>query len=79
MHNWWGWSDFAHAEHFRTSPKTTFKLYDDDGELYYEGWLLNDDECLVQQFVLAWAEADSGCTVIKVKAHHGVGFVQEIG
>src|SRR4051812_37650999 len=48
-------------------PHTEFKLYDDDNELYYSGWLKDDPAAMVQQFVLAWAMADSGCTTIKVK------------
>jgi hypothetical protein len=68
MRKWWGWDDLIlTAEELITKPHTRFKLYDDDNELYYEGWLYNDDQCLVQQFVLAWAETDSGCTVIKVR------------
>lgn len=74
MQHWWGWPDSVHAA---LAPKVLFKLYDDDGELYYEGWLLNDDECIVQQFVLRWAESDSGCTTIKVEK--GGKFIQEIG
>jgi|ERR1041385_3613260 hypothetical protein len=78
MREWWGWNDLSKLPLINDLTPTPFKLYDDDGELYYEGWLINDNECIVQQFVLAWAMADSGCTVIKVQAHHGVGYVQEI-
>lgn len=59
-------------------PDTKFKLYDDDNELYYSGWLKDDGgELLVQQFVLAWAMADSGCTSIKTERNGE--WVQEIG
>jgi hypothetical protein len=59
-------------------PETKFKLYDDDDELYYSGWLKNDEaELMVQQFVLAWAMADSGCTYIKIE--YNGEWVQEIG
>lgn len=81
MLDWWGWDDLPHLP----SEKTTFKLYDDDGELYYEGWLHNDDHAIVQQFVLRWAEVDSGCTTIKVHRPNpvpgegGGSYVQEIG
>jgi len=55
-----------------------FRLYDDDGELYYSGWLLDDDgELLVQQWVLAWGMAYAGCTTIKVFKNGK--WVQEIG
>lgn len=73
LRRWWGWgirestpadTYFMLAE--SNYGRTQFKLYDDDGELYYEGWLVDDDECMVQQFVLDWAKADSGCTDIKV-------------
>lgn len=58
-------------------PKTSFRLYDDDNELYYSGWLKDDHEALVQQFVLSWAMADSGCTRIDVKKNGE--WVTEIG
>ena len=53
-----------------------FKLFDDDEILYYEGWLLDDEECLAQQFILQWAMHDAGCTIIKVQ-REGT-WVQEI-
>jgi hypothetical protein len=43
-----------------------FRLYDDDGELYYEGVLDDDDECLNQEAALAFGMTDAGCTTIKV-------------
>ena len=49
-----------------TEKRVKFRLYDDDGELYYEGELHDDDECLNQQAALKWGEADAGCTTIKV-------------
>lgn len=85
LRQWWGWglkegipadTYFKLAE--SNSGKIDFKLYDDDNELYYEGWLIDDDEAIVQQFVLRWAEADSGCTLIEVKRPL-IGFTQEIG
>ena|ERR1041385_1519589 len=78
MQDWWGWDDMPGKDYFESAPRVQFKLYDDDKELYYEGWLLNDDECIVQQFVLRWAELDSGCTLITVKKDTGE-WVQEIG
>ena len=44
-----------------------FRLYDDDGDLVYSGWLQDDDECVNQGAALRWGETDSGCTIIKVK------------
>lgn len=43
-----------------------FKLYDDDGELYYEG------VCTDESFgPLDWARYDSGCTEIKYRQKDG--------
>jgi hypothetical protein len=60
-----------------TPKKIQFRLKDDDGEIYYEGWLFNDEECLVQEFLVNWAERDSGCTDIEVKLNNK--WTQEIG
>jgi hypothetical protein len=73
---WWGWDD--EIEEPKEANKVKFRLYDDDDELYYTGWLYNDDQALVQQFVLDWAKADSGCTRIMVNIR-GKGWTQEIG
>lgn len=43
-----------------------FRLYDDDGELYYEGRLHDDDDCENQSAALRFGESDAGCTTIKV-------------
>jgi hypothetical protein len=47
--------------------KHHFKLYDDDGELYYEGY--SDDDSSFSP--LDWAMADSGCTEIKYRTASG--------
>jgi hypothetical protein len=47
--------------------KVRFRLLDDDGEVYYGGWLLDDVDCFVQDAVLEWGKYDSGCTTIEVK------------
>lgn len=66
-------------------PLVEFRLYDDDGELYYEGRCHDDDECLNQSAALSWAEGDSGCTTIQVLRMVGENgakvskWVQEIG
>lgn len=79
----WGGQNFGEYPSIKTEelealPNTKFRLYDDDDELYYSGWLKNDEgELLVQQFVLGWAMADSGCTYIKIE--HNGEWVQEIG
>lgn len=77
MADWWGWGDSPAVTDLQGVDKPQFRLYDDDGELYYEGWLYNDDQCVVQQFVLEWAKANDGCTTIKVKKDGK--WVQEIG
>ena len=63
------------------SPGSTeqirFRLLDDDREVYYGGWLLNDDECLVQMMVSAWGTYDAGAIHIEIK--RGEEWVMEIG
>ena len=44
-----------------------FKLYDDDGELYYSGLFYGDPSTEAAFAPLDWAMADSGCTSIKYK------------
>lgn len=64
MMDWWGHADVVTLTQ---DMKRRFRLLDDDGTTYYCGWLFNDDECIVQQFVLAWASTYAGCTTIQVK------------
>ena len=49
------------------AQKVRFRLLDDDGEVYYGGWLLNDEDCIVQEGVLEWGKYDAGCTTIQVR------------
>lgn len=49
-----------------SGPNRHFRMYDDDGELYYEGWLIDDDDAMVQSEVLRWGMWDSGCTTLKI-------------
>lgn len=58
-------------------PEVRFRCKDDDGEIYYGGWLLNDEEGEVQYIVLMWAQHDAGCTTIEVNLDGE--WVQEIG
>ena len=58
-------------------PFVRFKLFDDDGELYYSGALSDDDAGENQMAALRWGETMAGCTTIKVE--RGGKFVQEIG
>jgi len=64
-----------------TSPlpadTSRFRLKDDDGEIYYGGWLYDDPGCNVQMIVLEWGTWDSGCTTIEVKRNGE--WVQDIG
>ena len=55
-----------------------FRTKDDDGVIYYGGWLLNNDHAYVQYIVLRWTERDAGCTTIEVKLSDGK-WHQEIG
>jgi hypothetical protein len=55
-----------------------FKLYDDDGELYYSGYFYDDPACENQDALLSWGMYDSGCTLIKVAVGRGP-FEVEIG
>lgn len=80
MKNWyWDVEEMASEAEYEAMSRTLFKLYDDDGELYYSGWLKNDDACIVQRFVLRWAEAHAGCTTILIYKDRPSGWVQEIG
>ena len=47
-----------------------FKLYDDDGQLYFEGLSTNQD-CESAFQPLDWAMADAGCTDIKYLTPRG--------
>lgn len=47
--------------------KTRFRILDDDGIVYYGGWLYNDADCDIQLQVSQWAAADSGAPLIQVK------------
>lgn len=57
--------------------KVRFRVKDDDGEIYYGGWLLNDNECINQQVILKWCEHDAGATDIEVKVNDE--WITEIG
>lgn len=67
----------------RTAPPESewkpvrFRLWDDDGELYYSGVLNDDDDCVSQQAALEWGEVMAGATVIKVLRDGE--WIQEIG
>lgn len=65
--------------------KVRWRTKDDDGDICYGGWLLNDSEGEVQQEILRYCQADVGATIIEIKvinAERGTGimeWVQEIG
>ena len=48
--------------------RARFKMYDDDGELYYEGWLTYDPkhapEWISEAPLIDWGAAFAGCTRI---------------
>lgn len=60
-------------------PIVRFRLKDDDGEVYYGGWLHNDGEGLNQQAALAYGKTDAGCTTIEIKSGNDRNWRQEIG
>ena len=62
---------------FPVGDTVRFRVKDDDGEVYYGGWLINDPYGNVQYNVLKWAEHDAGATTIEVKLNGK--WVQEIG
>lgn len=64
-------------DHIPAGTLVPFRLYDDDGELYYEGRLSDDDECENQSAALRFGEADAGATTILVQRNGE--WVQEIG
>lgn len=70
------------AVSFGAPSRVRFRLYDDDGILYYEGVLDDDDQALNQMDVLKWGANHAGCTTIKVYRPVGngttFGWVQEI-
>lgn len=54
--------------------RTYFRLYDDDGELYFTGYLYSEEIAgeEVDEFApLDWAMYDSGCTEIKYRNAQG--------
>lgn len=66
------------VEEWQPTPhKTYWRLKDDDGEIYYGGWLYDDGQCLTQWLVLEWGKWDSGCTTIEVKRNDE--WVMDIG
>lgn len=56
---------------------TKFRLYDDDGIIYYSGVLTDDDYANAQDYALQWGQYDSGCTTVKVLRDGR--WVQDIG
>jgi hypothetical protein len=73
------WTDtyWPNRQYQYDTKKKRFRCKDDDGEIYYGGWLLDDGECIAQQLVLEWAMRDAGCTTIEVKIDSE--WKQEIG
>lgn len=70
-------SEFNRAETEKAADHVIpFKLYDDDGNLYYEGYmsekLYEAGEAIFEP--LDWAMADAGCTELKVNGPRDAGF-----
>ena len=60
----------------RADNKVRFRLLDDDGEVYYGGWLHDDGLGENQLRVLEFGTMDAGATTIEVKRNDE--WVQEI-
>lgn len=58
-------------------PLVPFRLMDDDCEVYYEGELHDDPECLNQSAARDWGEADAGA--VRIQVERGGKWVYEIG
>ena len=54
-----------------------FQTFDDDGNLYHAGLLVDDEHAENQDRVLAYAMNDAGCTYLKV--YRNGKWIQEIG
>jgi hypothetical protein len=73
--------DQVDADGIEDASRLRFRMKDDDGEIYYGGWLLNDPQGEVQLMLLQWGAHDAGCTSIEVKLdgkwveHHHYGIV----
>jgi hypothetical protein len=67
------------AEQYTTpeGEKIRFRMKDDDGNVYYGGWLNDDDECINQESALSYGAYDAGCTIIEVNRNGE--WVVEIG
>lgn len=58
-------------------PVIRFRLKDGDGEVYYRGYLHDDDGCENQESALMWGANDAGAAIIEVLRDGK--WVQEIG
>lgn len=47
--------------------KIRFRCKDDDGIVYYGGWLVENDACDAQDSVLEFTMGDAGCVEVQVK------------
>jgi hypothetical protein len=54
-----------------------WRAYDDDGELYYTGLLIDDDQCEGQMRVLEFTMNDAGC--VRVEVFRDGKWIVEVG
>ena len=47
--------------------KIRFRCKDDDGNVYYGGWLVDNNACDAQDSVLSFTMNDAGCVEVQVK------------
>lgn len=61
------------------NKKMQFRLRDEDNITHYTGWLLNDDECLIQECLSNWGARDTGGFIIEVRKDNTELWTMEIG
>lgn len=59
--------------------RTLFRLRDEDNLVHYEGWLYNDEECLIQEYLSNWGARDTGGFIIEVWDNENKTWNMEIG
>jgi len=59
------------------SKRIRFRCLDDDGNVYYGGWLIDNDDCDAQDSILDFTMNDAGCVEVQVKRNGE--WVTEIG
>lgn len=66
----------AGGSRFAIGPKVEFRTKDDDGNIGFEGWLIDDADTYNQECMRDYAASDHGDTTIEVK--RGRSWVQDL-